>query len=408
MHDYPSFPHPMLQHLRPCMLDGVLQFPVYAMRGGTSTGAVLRQPQPPPAGPLRDELIRLIMGVPLHHDVPGDRQLTGLGRGTPTSNKVFLVEVDAHSREITSTLAQLAPGRSAIDWSVNCGNMSAALPLFALDSGLLPAGPENGDLRIAIQNRNTDSALSAQLQRVGGRLAQVAIPGVMGYHPGVDLHLHHPAGAKTGALLPTGRARDTIFGVTVSCVDVAVPMVIVAASELGKRGDETPAELDADSDFKARLRVLWTEAGLRMRLRGDDGALLSAARLAASETMPKVCLVSAPREGGDIAARYFTPQRAHAALAVSGGCCLAAACLVPGTVAHALALPRGVPVGDPGLHSVHIENPAGILTTLLDTRMVDGQLDIVRAAYRRSAQVLMRGHVPLPQASPALLACYGA
>jgi len=410
MNALPPFPHPQLRHLTPCMFNGVLQFPVYAMRGGTSTGIVLWERHVPHDTVLREELIRHIMGVPQEGEAPGDRQLTGLGRGTPTSNKVFLVEVERPSQRITSTLAQLAAGRSAIDWSVNCGNMSAALPLFALDTGLIETNAAAEDQMMTIHNRNTGGKMSAQVHwRANGQPDDVAIPGVLGCHPAVDLYLHDPVGAKTGALLPTGRVIERIAGVEASCVDVAVPMVIVSAADLGKSGDESPAELDADEMLKARLRDIWTEAGLRMGLRGPGGVPLTAAQLAASETIPKICMVAPARHGGTLSVRYFTPQQAHASLAVSGGCCLAAACLLPGTVAHKLARPQAVrPDGD-ATHHLHLENPAGVLTSVLDARSdasVPGGIRIVRAAYRRSAQVLMRGHVPLPHASLLLRAYY--
>lgn len=163
MTEFPPFPHPQLRHLTPCVINGILQCPVHAMRGGTSTGIVLwrqhvlREPE------LLEELTRHLMGVPHEGEAPGDRQLTGPGRGTLTSNKVFLLDVDGSAQRITSTLAQLAAGRSAIEWSVDCGNMSAALPLFALDTGLIEASAADEDQCIAIHNRNTSSDMSARL-----------------------------------------------------------------------------------------------------------------------------------------------------------------------------------------------------------------------------------------------------
>jgi 4-oxalomesaconate tautomerase len=240
----------------------------------------------------------------------------------------------------------------------------------------------------------------------GGRAlrADTEIPGVDGAYPCVDLYLHEPVGAKTGALLPTGQACDEIDGIAVSCVDVAVPMVIVAASALGKTGRETPAELDADAAFKERLRALWVAAGLKMGLKLRSGTAMSAAQLAASETIPKVCLVAPPAGDGQLLARYFTPQAAHASLAVSGGCCLASACLIPGSVAQRLA--RGVPVvgPGPGRFDIALENPAGLLATRIEASLRDGRVRIEQAAYRRSAQILLRGNFPLYRASPALRA----
>ena len=399
------FPDPRLSWLHTGSVFGVPEFPVHHMRGGTSTGIVLWAPLLPAAPELRDELIRHLMGVPLTGRRPGNRQVGGLGRGAPTSNKVFIVEVDAARRRLTSTLAQLAADKSEIDWSVNCGNMSAALPLFALDTGLV--GADDDDFELEIHNTNTDSRMTARMRLAdGGRSlrADTRIPGVDGDYPGVDLYLHEPVGAKTGALLPTGQACDEIDGIAVSCVDVAVPMLIVAAASLGKTGRETPAELDADAAFKERLRALWVAAGLKMGLKLRSGEPMSAAQLAASETVPKVCLVAPPAEDGHLLARYFTPQAAHASLAVSGGCCLASACLIPGSVAQRLA--RGVPaVGpDAATFDIALENPAGLLATRIQAVQRDGRVQIRQAAYRRSAQLLLRGNFPLYRASPGLRA----
>ena len=152
------------------------------------------------------------------------------------------------------------------------------------------------------------------------------------------------------------------------------------------------------------LQRLWVAAGLRMGLTRRDGVLMTAAELARSETIPKICIVGAPQAGGHIAVRYFTPQSGHASMAVSGGCCLAAATLIPGSIAQQVA--HGVPaLGDDYADiAVAIENPAGMLDTTVVARRQDGLPDIRSAAYRRNAQLLLRGHVPLYRASDALVA----
>ncbi|MGC5699151.1 PrpF protein [Pseudomonas sp. NFXW11] len=377
-----------------------LEFPVCHARGGTSTGLILARETLPPDQALVEELLRHLMGVPLAGEWPGNNQITGLGRGGPTSNKVFIVERRPGEARMISTLAQLAAGKSAIDWSVNCGNMSAALPLYALQRGWLQ--PED-DGRIEIYNSNTQTRMFARLGLSHGQLqSDTRIPGVNGLFPGVDLFLDNPVGAKTGALFPSGQRVDLLDGIAATCIDVAVPMVIVRAQDLGQSGTETPAQLEADPGFKARLLELMVLGGLRMGLRKPDGSLLSAEELRRSETIPKICIVSPAREGGDIATRYFTPQNAHPSLAVSGGCCLAAACLAEGTVAHEL-LKAAPQIGEKqGEYPLAIENPAGVLETLISARRVAGELLIDGAAYRRSAQILLRGHTPLYNASPAL------
>ena len=183
----------------------------------------------------------------------------------------------------------------------------------------------------------------------------------MGKFPGVELSLRNPVGAKTGKLLPTGKPLDRFAGIEASCVDVAVPMVIVSAAELGKTGQESVEELARDHALKEKLRTIWVEAGLKMGLRKKNGDPMSADDLAHSETIPKICMVAPPIGDEHILVRYFTPQTPHNSLAVTGGCCLAVACLVPGTVANRFA--RGLPKLDsnPSVTVVQMRNPAGIL-----------------------------------------------
>jgi 4-oxalomesaconate tautomerase len=387
----------------PLLRNGCVEFPVHHVRGGTSTGLVLSEHWAPQEQPLREELLRHLMGLPLEGTRPGNKQITGLGRIVPTGNKVFFarLEADGNRRRIVSTFAQLAADKSAIDWSVNCGNMTAALPLWALDSGQAEA---SGDaFEIDIFNTNTGVMAGSRMRFASdGGFVAAEIPGVDGAFPAVDLFLANPVGAKTGQLLPTGRPADDIGGYTVSCVDVAVPMVIARAADFGKTAQEPVEALEADREFMATLRAMWVEAGLRMGLKSAGGRAMTAEELAESETIPKVCIVGPSLGSGHIAVRYFTPQTAHRSLAVSGGCCLAAAALIPGSVAHEVAggLP---PVSDDFAEvDVGIENPAGILEATIQARLVPSGLDVRKAAYRRSTQILLQGHTPLYRASAAL------
>ena len=390
---------------QPYLQDSVLHIPVSYMRGGTSTGVVLWGPHLTPFGDLREEIIRKIMGVPDTGELKGNKQITGLGRGPATSNKVFIVEpADGVRADFNSTLAQLAAEKSAIDWSVNCGNMSAAIPLFLLNNGLLTAGDPTTEVRVF--NTNTSVITDCRVRTPGGQAViptDTEIPGVYGAFPGVELSLREPVGSKTGQLLPTGQVRDVFDGVEVSCVDVAVPMVIVRADALALRGDESVASLNANDALKAKLRSIWVQAGLAMKLK-RKGVLMTADELAASETVPKVCLVSPPTQGGHISARYFTPQESHASLAVTGGCCLAAACLIPGTTAHDIA--QGV---EPlTVHNteraVAMENPAGILRArVFGCHDAEGGFAFPRVAYERNAQLYMDGFFRIHRPSDALV-----
>ena len=281
----------------PLRRAGGIEFPVLHVRGGTSTGLVISERWAPPEQDMREELLRHLMGLPLEGTRASNKQITGLGRIVPTGNKVFFarLEQEGNQRRIVSTFAQLAADKAAVDWSVNCGNMSAALPLWALHTGQVePSGPGDA-FEIDIFNTNTGVTAGSRMRLDdGGAFVAAEIPGVDGAFPAVDLFLANPVGAKTGRLLPTGQAVDHVAGYAVSCVDVAVPMVIARAADFGKTAHEDVDELQADRDFMAKLRSMWVEAGLRMGLTGKGGQPMTAEQLAQSETIPKVCIVGPP------------------------------------------------------------------------------------------------------------------
>ena len=310
---------------------------------------------------------------------------------------------DGVAADFNSTLAQLASDKSSIDWTVNCGNMSAALPLFLLTNGLLP--PVHPTTSCRILNTNTNVITDCLLRTPNAQPSPIddtEIPGVPGAFPWVELSMRQPVGSKTALLLPTGHVRDVFDGIESSCVDVAVPMVILSAAAVGLSGEESVSSLNANQPLKARLRAIWTQAGLAMKLK-KNGVLMTADELAASETVPKLCLVSPPKNGGNISARYFTPQESHSSLAVTGGCCLAAACLVPGTVAHATASALLPLTHENSDRVVSMENPAGILRArVFGSHVTENEFVFPWVAYERNAQMLIDGFFRVHQPSLAL------
>ena len=396
---------------KPVVQGNTVLFPVFYMRGGTSTGIVMWEQHFCGLTDFKEEIIRKIMGVPDTGERKGNKQITGLGRGVTTSNKVFIVEPHAQEPSVfKTTLAQLAAEKAAIDWSVNCGNMSAAIPLYLMTNGLVKL--TKGITQVSLFNTNTQVTTDCRVPTPTGRLEDISlteIPGVMGAFPGVELSLRDPIGAKTGQLLPTGASKDVMDGLEVSCVDVAVPMVILKAEQLGLAGDESIDSLNANKALIERLRSIWVQAGLKMGLKTKSGVAMTAEQLAVSETIPKVCFVSKPNQGGHIRVRYFTPQQAHNSLAVTGGCCLAAACLIPGTTAHDVAqglAPLSTKVDEERM--VAMENPAGILRARVYGHLVakaNGLPDLALpwTAYERSAQIFMQGYAQIYNASKGLV-----
>ena len=158
------------------------------------------------------------------------------------------------------------------------------------------------------------------------------------------------------------------------------------------------------------MQPIWVAAGLAMGLE-RDGRPMTADELAVSETVPKMCLIAPPTEaeakqGAHVRARYFTPQTCHRSMAVTGGSCLAAASLIPGTVAHDVAVGLDVLGAEPREREVGIGNPAGVLRAAIDGVRRGEEVDISSASYMRSAQILIRGHTPIYHASRELTAYY--
>ena len=185
----------------PRLCAGSVEFPVHHVRGGTSTGLVISEHWAPRDQDLREELLRHLMGLPLEGTRAGNKQITGLGRIVPTGNKVFFarLEADGNRRRIVSTFAQLAADKAAIDWSVNCGNMTAALPLWALDTGQVQPVGAGEAFEIDIFNTNTNVTAGSRMRVADdGAFVAAEIPGVDGAFPAVDLFLADPVGAKTG------------------------------------------------------------------------------------------------------------------------------------------------------------------------------------------------------------------
>ncbi len=353
------------------------RIPCVLMRGGTSRGPFFLASDLPDDLPTRDRVLLAAMGSP--HPL----QVDGIGGANTLTSKVAIVSPSRHpGADIDYLFAQVSVDRAFVDTSPNCGNMLSGVGPFAIEAGLLPAGDPETTLRIF--NVNTESLVEAVVQTPGGRVTydgDVAIDGAPGTAAPVKLAFLDAIGSVTGKLLPTGRVRDVIDGVPVSCVDNAMPMMILAAASVGKTGYESPADLDADLATLARLERLRREAGRLMGLGDVTGRVV-----------PKIGLVAPPREGGTIASRYFTPLACHKSHAVTGAVCLATACALPGSVAADYARPASGP-----RRVVRVEHPAGRIEVELHLSGDPDQPSIERAAILRTARRLFEGHLLVPR-----------
>ncbi|MEY9773113.1 4-oxalomesaconate tautomerase [Sinorhizobium fredii] len=348
-------------------MNDLLAIPCVLMRGGTSKGPFFLANDLPGDASERDKILLSVMGS--GHPL----QIDGIGGGNPVTSKVAIVgPASIPGADVDYLFAQVRVDQQLVDTSPNCGNMLAAVGPFAIEAGLVPARGETTLVRI--HNVNTGKMIEADVPTPNGNvsyLGEAAIDGVPGSAAPIALTFMDAAGARTGQLFPTGKPIDSIDGVAVTCIDCAMPMMLVEADSIGASGFESAAELNADKELLGRLEKLRIAAGERMGL-GD----------VCNQVTPKPVLISRPTSGGDISVRYFMPHQCHPSLATTGAVGIATACINEGTVASLLVGTREPPV------VLSIEHPSGHLDVKLHER--DGK---VVAGILRTARRLFEGHV---------------
>lgn len=321
-----------------------VRIPCTLMRAGTSRGPFFLAADLPEETAARDQILLSAMGS--GHEL----QIDGLGGGHPLTSKVAIVSRSQHSgADVDYLFAQVNVSARLVDTSPNCGNMLAGVGPFAIEKGLVAA--QNGSTTVNIFNINTGKIIEAVVRTPDGRVTfegSCRVDGVSDPAAPIQLSFVDSAGSKTGSLLPTGHPIDRINDIDVTCIDMATPLVIMRARDLGKSATEEPSVLDADRNFMERLEAIRIEAGRRMGL-GDVRALV----------IPKPVIVGSPQNGGTICARYFMPHAAHRAFAVTGAVGLATAIATPGTIPYTF-----MPLV-PGLDAIRIEHPAGTIELAL-------------------------------------------
>jgi 2-methylaconitate cis-trans-isomerase PrpF len=354
-----------------------IKIPCVVMRGGTSRGLFFQSTDLPADIETRDKVILAAMGSP--HVL----QVDGMGGGHPNTSKVAIVGRSTHDwAQIDYLFAQVAVDRAWVDTNPPCGNILSGVGPFAIESGLIPA--QDGETCVRVLDRNTGFKVEAYVQTPGGRVeyeGNAAIDGVAGTAAPIKLNFLEAMGAKTGALFPTGKRREEIDGVPVTLIDYAQVMMLVAASSVGIRGNETPDELEAIKPLREKIEKMRLEAGRRMGF-GDVSEKL----------IPKIGILSKPTGNGTITSRVFTPERCHKSHPVTGGTCIATASRVPGTVAFDLARPGND-------STVSVEHPKGQLGVDLQIDLPRDEStspNIHRAAVIRTARKLFEGGLFVP------------
>lgn len=358
--------------------------PCLLMRGGTSKGPFFRADDLPADVATRDQVLLAALGS------PDKRQIDGLGGAHPLTSKVGIVSRGTQPGiDLDFLFAQLQPDKDTVDTTPNCGNMLAAVVPFAIETGMVTAQGATSTYRVL--TLNTGMACDITVQTPGGRVeyeGDARIDGSPGSSAPITINFLDTAGSVCPGLLPTGQVRDTVtveadglapFTLDVTCIDNGMPLVIFNARDLGRTGYESVAELNADTELKAKIEALRLAIAPRMGL-GD----------VRSKPYPKMTLIAPPQAGGTLTTRSFIPHVCHDAIGVLAAVTVGTACVLKGTVCDGVAQ-----VPDGAVKKVSVEHPTGEFSVELETDPFDPQT-VIRAALLRTARLLMRGEAMVP------------
>ena len=365
-----------------------IAIPTLFMRGGSSRGPFFLASDLPPDTATRDRVLLAVMGS------PDRRQIDGLGGAHPLTSKVGIVSRSSTPGVALDFLfAQLQPDKSTVDTTPNCGNMLAAVVPFALERGLIEAQGDTTTVRVLTLNTDMQCDVTVQtpMTPMGRQVrytGDAKIDGVPGTSAPITINFLDTAGSVCSGLLPTGQVLDVVtvegagfapFTLPVTCIDNGMPLVMFKASDVGRTGYETVAELNADTDLKTRLEALRIQTGHLMGL-GD----------VSTKNYPKMTLIAAPREGGSLCTRSFIPHVCHDAIGVLAAVTVGTACVLKGSVCEGVAI-----INEGATKVVSVEHPTGEFSVELGLDPADPQ-KVTRAALLRTARLIMRGEVMVP------------
>lgn len=354
-----------------------IAIPYLFMRGGTSRGPYFQR------GDLPEDLDTLAKVLIAAMGSGHALNIDGIGGGAAVTTKVAMISESMDDwADVDYFFAQVSVEEQLVDFKPTCGNIMSGVGPAAIELGLVK--PTSDETVIHIRAVNTGARVEARIQTPNGQLTyegETKIAGSPGTAAPIQLSFMGVVGSSTGAFLPTGNLRDTVQGIEVTCMDVAMPLVIAQAKDFKLTGYESAAELDENSDFFARMEAIRIEAGALMGM-GD----------VSSSVTPKFGLLAPARDGGTIATRYFMPWKTHPTMAVTGAQCLASCALTPGTVSDGV-LDRP----DESPATVVLEHASGTIDVLVDFSAEDG-FELNAAGLVRTARKLADGHVYVPHA----------
>lgn len=356
---------------------------VVLMRGGTSKGVFFNEGDLPADPARREQFILAAMGS------PDPRQIDGIGGADPLTSKVCIIGPGRHhDADVTYTFAQVGIDEAFVALNGNCGNLSAAVAVYAIEAGfVLPVEPET---TVRIFNTNSRQMLIAHVPVRNGRPAvrgALAIAGVPGFGAEIRMDYSGTLGAMTGKLLPTGNLKDRLFvpelgtSVEVSLVDVAKATCYFHAEEIGITGTEGPDEIGPET-----LALFWAirkAAAIACGFGPESRHPLPVAVAPAQDYVNYLTKETVAAEDMSFVARRVVgpPPKMHKAFASTGAVCTGAAANLPGTIVSDVTSPivEGL---------VKIGHPSGVFPVCV---RLNGEGELLETSYSRTARSLLTG-----------------
>jgi len=386
-----------------------IKIPATYMRGGTSKGVFFNLQDLPEAaqlpGAARDALLLRVIGSP----DPYDKQIDGMGGATSSTSKTVILSRSIKAdHDVDYLFGQVAIDKAFVDWSGNCGNLSAAVGSFAISSGLVdPARiPQNGVAVVRIWQANIGKSIIAHVPITNGEVQETGdfeLDGVTFPAAEVQLEFLDPAAEEEGAggsMFPTGNLVDDLevpgvgtFKATL--INAGIPTIFVNAADIGYRGTELQGDINGDPKALAMFETIRAHGALRM------GLIKHLDEAAQRQHTPKVAFVAAPADyqassgkaikAGDVdlLVRAMSMGKLHHAMMGTAAVAIGTAAAIPGTLVNLAA-------GGGARSAVRFGHPSGTLRVGAEATRSGGDWTVVKAIMSRSARVLMEGWVRVP------------
>ena len=381
------------------------------MRGGTSKGVFFKLDDLPKAaqqpGKIRDQLLLRVIGSP----DPYGKQIDGMGgASSSTSKTVILAKSTQPEHDVDYLFGQVAIDRAFVDWSGNCGNLTAAVGAFAISNGLVSAEriPENGLCTVRIWQANIQKTIIAHIPMNNAQVQESGdfeLDGVTFAAAEVQVEFIDPADddADGGAMFPTGNVVDSFDVPNVgrfqaTFINAGIPTIFLNAEEIGYSGTELQEAINGDADALARFETIRAYGAKQM------GLIQEISEAQQRQHTPKIAFVSKPKaytsssgkqiqvDDIDLLVRALSMGKLHHAMMGTAAVAIATAAAIPGTVVNLAA-------GGGAREAVCFGHPSGTLRVGAQAVQQAGQWQVKKAVMSRSARVLMEGWVRIPAES---------